>query len=104
MLLFPNAQSIYLENKHLSSKHCNCVKVPFTDIRSIVIWSFGGPGAVRLPRRCLWWPRLWTTGCHGGKSLSGATVWLTCRKKQTQNIGLPEGDKESLKNVQLEIA
>lgn len=116
MLLFPNFQSIYLENKHLSSKHGNCVKVPFTDIGSIMIWSFCGPGAVWLPRRCLRWPRLWTTGCHSGQGLGGAAVWLTCRKKQTLwvkaflphyawywNTALAERDKDCLKTTSLKL-
>lgn len=86
MALFPDPQSIYLENKHLSSEHSNCVKVPVTDIGSIVIWSFGGPGAVRVPRRCLRWPGLWATGRHSGQGLGRATVWLTLGQKRTQRV------------------
>lgn len=75
--LFPDPQSFYLENKHLSSEHSDCVEVPFTDIWSIVIWSFSGPRAVRMPRRCLRWPGLRAPRRHSGKGLGGATVWLT---------------------------
>lgn len=83
MALFPDPQSIYLEDKHLSSEHSNCVKVPFTDIGSIVIWSFSCPGAVRVPRRCLWWPGLWATGRHGGQGLGRAAVLLTLTETRT---------------------
>lgn len=81
--LFLEPQNIYLENKHLSSEHRNRVKVPFTDIRSVVVWSFSGPRAVRMPRRCLRWPGLWSTGRYSGQGLGGAAVWLTLRDKGT---------------------
>lgn len=83
MIMFPDSQTIYLENKHLSSEHGDRVKVPLTDIGSIVIWSFSGPGAVRMSRRCLRWPGLRATGCHGGQGLGGAAVWLTFKEKRT---------------------
>lgn len=70
----------YLENKHFSSEHSNCVKVPFTDIWSIVVWSFSGPGAIRVPGRVLRWPGLWATGCHCGQGLCGTTISLTFRE------------------------
>lgn len=70
----------YLENKHFSSKHRNSVKVPFTDVGAIVIWSFCSPGAVRLPRRGLRWLWFRPTSCDCGQGLCGATVWLTLER------------------------
>lgn len=72
------AQSIYLENEHLPSQHGDRVKVPFTDVGSVVIGPFGGPGAVRVPRWCLRGPGLRSTGRHSGQGLSGAAAELAC--------------------------
>lgn len=83
---FLSFRSIYLENKHFSSEHSNRVKVAFTDIGSVVIRSFGGPGAVRMSRRRLRWPGLWATRRHGGQGLGGPAVWLTFGEKQTEVV------------------
>lgn len=77
MALFHEPKRVYLENKHLSSEHSHCVKVPFTDVWSIVIWSIGGPRAVGVPGRWLRWPWLWAAGSHSGQGLSWTTVRLT---------------------------
>lgn len=79
---------IYLEDKHLSSEHSNCVKVPFTDIGSIVVRSFSRPGAVRVPRRCLRRPGFRATGRHSGQGLGWAAVWLTLTETRLLSVSL----------------
>lgn len=74
-------KKIYLENKHLPSKHSNSVKVAFTDIGSIVVWPVSGPGSVRLSRRWLRWSGFWAAGGHCRQCVCGAAIMLTCRKQ-----------------------
>lgn len=39
-----------------------------------------------MSRRWLRWPGFWATGCHSGQGMGGVTVWLTFRKKQTEQV------------------
>lgn len=75
--IFPSKlKNVYLENKHLSPKHCHRVKVSFTDVGPIVIGPVGGPGPVRVPRRRLRWFRFWAARGHGGQCPSWTAVRL----------------------------